>query len=418
MEVKTMKEYFEKRKSTLTSEMQKRSQELDNIKARLDALEKTVNESDNEDEQKAASEELDQLKARKEELEAEIAPLQEELDEVNAKIAELDQPADPQENNQRKLNFMKREERGTMTKEKLEQMEKRAKEFVETRKTQITLEETRAVLVSSGTLATPTEVSGINEVSGTVSSIVDMVNVQNCEGMGANRVAYEVTKTQAGKTAEGAAYHDGETTYNYVDIKPETITVVTYISRQAMKQSPLKYRENVTNNAKIALRREASKYIINKLKASNLCVALPLNAINENTLSEVMLSYGGEDEVVGHATMLLNKATLRSFAKVRGSNEKKAVYKITPDASNPNTGIIEGDGLVTKYCLNSTLADGVLIYGQAIKFELDLFSPYEVRVSEDYKIVEGMLTIVGDVDLGGEVVFKDGFIVATVGAAA
>ena len=45
--------------------------------------------------------------------------------------------------------------------------------------------------MSSGKLAAPTGVSGINDTIGAkVSSIVDLVKIVNCEGMRSNVVAY------------------------------------------------------------------------------------------------------------------------------------------------------------------------------------------------------------------------------------
>ena len=51
-------------------------------------------------------------------------------------------------------------------------------------------------------------------------------------------------------------------------------------------------------------------------------------------------------------------------------------------------------------------------------FELALFSDYEIAVSDDAAITKLMLTIVGDVMLGGAVVVKNGLILATIGTAA
>ena len=128
-------------------------------------------------------------------------------------------------------------------------------------------------------------------------------------------------------------------------------------------------------------------------------------------------NYGGDESIVGAATLFINKADLIALGDVRGS-DKKAVYEITPDAGNPNTGIIKDGGLSVPYCINSNLTSGKLVYGQAKNFELGLFSNYEINVSEDFAINKGLLTIVGDVELGGEVVVKGGFVVATVGAGA
>lgn len=74
----------------------------------------------------------------------------------------------------------------------------RAQQFKETRQGRISVAETRSVLISGGKLATPTEVSGINDVVGPhVSSIVDLVKVVNCDGMGSNKVAYIKTDVDA-----------------------------------------------------------------------------------------------------------------------------------------------------------------------------------------------------------------------------
>lgn len=394
----------------LKSIVTKRNDELEDLKKRVEELEKINDTSNDEKELKAASEELDALKAKK-------AELEKELEEVNAQIAELDKPVDDQGQGQRNLNFMNKQERGnkTMTRE---EMETRANEFVKSGKMTIGHEETRAMLVSSGKIATPTGVKGINELDNQVSSIVDMVDVVDCEGMGNNKIAYEYSAPKGGVTVEGETYSEGETVTDFVTTTPQTVTTIAYISKQVLKQSPLNYRAKVEKNALIALRKKVSEVIITKLQASKLCVKKTLTAINEKTVRSIALAYGGDENVMGNATLFLNKNTLVALGDVRGSNEKKAVYEITPSESNPNVGTIKDGGLTAQYCINSNLADNVLIYGQALKFELDLFSDYEVRVSEDFKFDKGMLAIRGDVELDGDVAFKDGFIIATVGTGA
>lgn len=395
----------------LKSIVTKRNDELEDLKKRVEELEKINDTSNDEEELKAASEELDALKAKK-------AELEKELEEVNAQIAELDQPADDQEQGQRNLNFMNKQERGnkTMTRE---EMETRAKEFRTSGKMTIGHEETRAMLVSSGKIATPTGVKGINELDNQVSSIVDMVDVVDCEGMGNNKIAYEYTAPKGGVTVEGETYAEGETVTDFVTTTPQTVTTIAYISKQVLKQSNLNYQEKVKKNSLVALRKKVSEIIITKLQASKLCVKMDnLTAINEKTVRNIALTYGGDENVMGNATLFLNKQTLVNLGDVRGSNEKKAVYEITPSDSNPNVGTIKDGGLTVQYCINSNLAENVFIYGQALKFELDLFSDYEVRVSEDFKFDKGMLAIRGDVELDGDVVFKDGFIIATVGTGA
>ena len=394
-------------KDFLNSTKEKRNSELEELKARLEALEAKNNESEDEEELKATGEEIDALKAKKAELEAELA-------DIDAQLAELDQPKEGESTEGRKnMNHMKKEERKNMN---TQEREERAKKFIAGGTMKIGGEEVRAMLVSSGKIATPTEVKGINELNNEVSSIIDMVLVEDCEGMGSNKIAYEFTAPKGGVTVEGESYAEGDTVVDFVTTSPQTVTTLAYISKQVRKQSPLKYEEKVKKNALIALRKKMSEIVVTKMKASALCVKMVLDKIDDKTVRKVALAYGGDENVEGNAIMLCNKNTLTALGDVRGTNEKKAVFEITPNASNPNTGIIKDGGLSAQYVLNSNMLDGEIIYGQPKKFELDLFSDYEVTVSEDFKFDKGLLAIRGDVEADGAVVFKDGFIHATVGA--
>ena len=298
--------------------------------------------------------------------------------------------------------------------------EQRAQNFAATNRMTIGDEETRAVLLSSGDIATPTKVDGINDQFNTVSSIVDMVYVENCVGMGKHRVALETEDAEATEQTEGAEANNSEPKFKYVDIDPTSVAVTSQISKQVRKQSPLNYTEKVRRNALIALRKRAVKIITDSIleNADGLAVELTLEAIDETTLRKIALNYGGDENVVGNAVLQLNKNSLIAFGDVRGAQDKKPVYEITPDTSNPNTGIIKDGGLSVKYCINSRLTDAKFIYGQPQNFELDLFSPYEIVVSEEHAITKLMLTIVGDVELGGKIIKKDGFVVVTIGAGA
>lgn len=294
--------------------------------------------------------------------------------------------------------------------------ETRAKEFAKSGRMTIGNTEARAVLVSSGSLATPTEVAGINGLIGKqVSSIIDLVKVVNAEGMGAYKVAYMVDNATAAKQTEGEAYNASEPSFDYVEIKPQTEAILSYVSKQVQKQTPLDYKGKVNESALLALRKRAAALVTAQILASGLNTELADTAIAAGTLRKIAFNYGGNESVVGAATLFLNKADLIAFGDVRGSNEKKAIYEITPDAANPNTGIIKDGGLSVPYCIDSNLTAGTMIYGQAQNFELALFSNYEIRVSEDFAFDKGLLAIRGDVELGGDVVVKDGFVKVTIG---
>lgn len=303
-----------------------------------------------------------------------------------------------------------------------------AAEFVKTRSMTLDAEQTRATLISSGKLAQPTEVSGINDIPGAkYSSIIDLVKVVNCVGMGTYRVAYvDEDAAAAGDHTEGEAVAAGTLgSYKFVDITPESVAVIDYISKQVRKQTPLQYHAKVREQALIALRRKAAAIVTNALKGSelNATVAGTPGKVEATTLRKMALAYGGDESVLGSAVLFLNKLDLLAFGDVRGTNEKKAVYEIIPDAGNPNTGVIKDGGLSVRYCLNSNLtavstaaegAGATMIYGAPACLELGLFSDYEVTVSADHAIDKLLETIVGDAELGAGVTVKHGFVALTV----
>ena len=353
-----------------------------------------------------------------------LSALAEEIRNVEEMLADIDKPADEgapaaasdnhdnNDNNERGMKVM--ETMDMRKQDNTKQAEARAQKLHESGKAVIDTAEARAVLVSSGTLATPTEVSGINDILGArVSSIVDMVNVVDAGGMGAYNVAYQKTDAEAGTTAEGDEYHASEPTFGFVEINPQTETVLSYISKQARKQTPLAYAAKVNASALVGLRKKAAALITAKTLASPLNVKLTGVALDEKFLRKIALTYGGDESVVGAAVLQINKTDLTTLGDVRGS-DKKAVYEITPDASNPNTGIIKDGGLSVTYVINSNLA-GKQIYGQPKCFEFALFSPYEINVSDDFAFNKGLLAIAGDVQLGGDVTVQGGFVVAEQG---
>lgn len=386
--------------------MKEKLQKLfDDKKEQRENLNKSLIESDNKEERAAIGETMTAL-------DAEIRSLQEMLESI-------DKPAEPaadtgsdNNKNERGMNVMDTM-RTDNNNDAAKQAEARAQKLFDNGRMTIDNADARAVLVSSGKLATPTKVAGINDpVGARVSSIVDMVKITDASGMGAYKVAYVDVDATAATQTEGGAYNASEPTFGFVEIAPQTEAVLSYISKQARKQTPLNYEQKVNESARIALRKRAANIITTKLLASTLNTKLTSFTLDEKSLRKIALNYGGDESVVGSAVLFLNKADLITLGDVRGDN-KKAVYEITPDASNPNTGIIKDGGLSVTYCIDSNLTAGTLVYGKPHCFELAMFSNYEIMVSEDFAFDKGLLAIRGDVELGGNVVVKGGFVVAT-----
>lgn len=318
-----------------------------------------------------------------------------------------------------------------------EMLERRAKAFVETGRLNIEAGEARAVLVSSGSIATPKGVAGITDSHNVISSIVDQVNVEDCTGMGEYHVGYEKEMTEANMGTEGVAAAENGPAFRIAAIRPFLVNTIAYVSRGIKKQSPLTYTEKVQAAALSALRKKVANLILTgngtnqpygimnaqntEIVPENIYETTEIGTIDENTLRNIVFAYGGDENVGANACLYLNKNDLIAFGDVRGTNEKAAVYEIIPDGSNPNTGIIKDGGLSVPYCINSSLAvhataeagTKTMAYGDPMNYTCGLFGDYEVRVSEDYKFAEGMLAVMGEVYVGGNVTKDKGFVVVT-----
>jgi HK97 family phage major capsid protein len=311
--------------------------------------------------------------------------------------------------------------------------EKRAQEFIKSNKLSLSVDEVRAITIGSGNLISPKPIqNSINEKFNEVSSIIEQVNTVSAERMGEYEVPFVVGYSEGGITTEGNDYSDGEPVFDYVSIKPVKITIYTEVSEEVSKLTPVQYLSKVQQAALIALRKKVAKLIplgnpaATPAEITGIIHApaitdgsLEFTAIDESTLRSIAMSYGGDENIIGNAILLLNKVDLIAFGDVRGS-DKKSVYEITPDSSNPNAGIIKEGGLSVRYIINSALkalsatatpaTTTCMIYGNPNAYELALFSNYEIKVSEDAAFKKGMLAVKGSVFVGGNVVTANGFV--------
>lgn len=290
----------------------------------------------------------------------------------------------------------------------------------------------RATTIGGGDLVKPMDNQTlINAMMGVGTSLVDFVKATNCYGMSEYQVPYEVQEAEATHTEEAQDAGETDPKYKFVSIKPYKLTTYSLVTREVMKLTDVDYFSHVQAAAHKALRKKTSRLIVTSdglaqsifvglvnAPAISGTYDLALSGIDAKTLRTIYLHYGTEEDVIGNGMLLLSKDDLIKFGDVRGTNEKKALYEIVPDATNPNIGTIKEGGVAVKYSLTNTVpslddaaADEVsMIYGVPTCYELGLFSDYEVRVSEDYEFRKGMLAVLGEVMVGGNVVVKDGFV--------
>lgn len=321
-------------------------------------------------------------------------------------------------------------------------IEERAKNFAESGKMVVDAKEARSILLATGTLAKPTEINGINAPQNIMSSVIDMVAVENLSGVGSYTEAYQKTYQTADLGEDGVAPTPNDPVFRTVAINPFIVDTLTYVSRNVKRQTPLDYEAKVRQGAMIALKKKVVNFIVKGngstqpfgiYNAVNTEVApesmtqellVGSTTIDEKTLRTIVFAYGGDENMGAGARLFLNKNDLIAFGDVRGANEKKAIYEITPDGSNPNTGIIKDGGLSVPYIICSdvtSLAQSTkgaakiptIIYGDPSAYKIGLFGDYEVRVSEDYKFAEGLLSVKGEAMVGGNVRFDKGFVVVT-----
>lgn len=289
------------------------------------------------------------------------------------------------------------------------------------------LRETRSVTITGGTLVQPKKTTGVNDGPVEVSSIVDQVTAEPCQGMGEYDVAYLKSSGEGKDATEGAEVSETDPTFGYAKITPGTITTYAEISREALKLTNVQYLDRVEQAARTALRKKVAKKIVSGevdakftsiFKAEACVTDVEIDKIDASTLRKIAMAYGGDEAVAGAAVLYLNKKDLIAFGDVRGTNEKKAVYEITPDTNNPNTGIIKDGGLSVRYCLNSGLKDlgtveesgYFMAYGNPANFTLGIFSDYTVIVDESAALKHRMIAILGEVMIGGNVTVYDGFV--------
>ena len=309
----------------------------------------------------------------------------------------------------------------------------------------------KSVTLATGTLAQPTGAgTNIRDPLGNgVGAIIDQVYVQDLTGMASYLEPYVISEFDASgadvATAAGTARTaSSDPTYGVAKISPYELTTTSYVDRNIARLTPANYYAKTFAMAMRALRRDTVKMIFNgdgqstnndmfgiktakNVAGSTIFSTLNVTAVDADLLTNLMFAYGGDEELGGNCRLYLNKADLLALGKLRGTNEKRRLFDIVPDAGNPNTGTIREGGTIVPYSIASNLtalsgssqgsaAIQTMVYGDPMNYELGLFGDYTVRVDESVKAVERMLTILGDAMVGGNLIVDKGFVVATVAA--
>ncbi|MCI8396838.1 MAG: phage major capsid protein [Clostridia bacterium] len=368
----------------------------------------------------------------------EIEKLQGELENLNKEEeAAVEETED--EEKRRKAEAMTRAANGKQSEVTLRMIErpgeeaegeetKREMTLKEKRERGAALKEKRAITVGNSQIATPKHTAkGVTDTFNQVSTLVDLVTITPLNGGESYERGYVKNYGEGGATDENGNYKQVETEYDYAEIKKQKVTAYQEEPEEITRLADEDYHDKTVNGTTIAVKKKMSKDILigdgskgrlqgiftNPEKfAIDKNTDIEISEIDNTTLNKIIFAYGGEEDVVNDACMIMNKNDLQGFANVR-TTDGKAFYDIE---LNGNTGKINKIPFVLNSAANSIMnpatkeGDYCMAYGSLSNYEIALFSDLEIKQSEDYKFKEGQIAHRGSVFAGGNVVAHNGFV--------
>jgi HK97 family phage major capsid protein len=303
------------------------------------------------------------------------------------------------------------------------QAEKRGRDLVEK----------RTVTVGASSIILPKySSSAVTSAFNEVSALIDRVSTVELVGGEAYSQPYIKNYGAGDYTNEGANYAEAEPVFGYAEIGKTKITAYAEDTEEIRKLPAANYDAIVRGGITKALRKKITREIMVGDGASGHFTGIFCNpsdaakrvidpatdieiaAINENTLDQIVFTYGGSEEVEDAAVLILNKLDLYAFAKVKGTDKKRA-YEIKLMGG---AGVING----IPYIINSackaisdtpevtTPAEYCMAYGSLSNYQKVIFSNVDIQFSTDYKFKQGNIAHRGSVFIGGNVVAYNGFL--------
>lgn len=289
------------------------------------------------------------------------------------------------------------------------------------------LKENRAVTVAStGVLLLEAQATNVNPTFNEVSSLIDRVRSLNLPGGESFEQPYLASYGTGDYKTEGIAYAAAEPVFASATIAKAKVTAYAEFTEELEKLPAADYANIVMQGVPLAVRKKITKEILvgdgetnhlvgifdNGATAIDAATDISISEITEDTLDEIIFSFGGDEDTEDAAVLILNKDDLKEFAMLRDSNGRK-IYDIKPSG---NVGTIDG----VPYILNSACkaisasatvqGDFAMAYGPLSNYLLTVFSPMEVKRSDDFKFNVGVIAHRASVFVGGNVVAANGFL--------
>lgn len=305
-------------------------------------------------------------------------------------------------------------------------VEKRAK-GVDFEKRGKELKEHRTVTVASSNIILPThESTTINGTFNQVSTLIDRVKQVPLPGGESYKASYEKGHGEGEYTEEGVQSPEADVEFGYANITKAKISSYSEESEEVEKLPNADYDSVIVAGVGKSLRRKITRQILvgdgganhlagifsDKADAIDASTDLEISEITENTLDEIIYSFGGDEDVEDTAVLILNKNDVKAFAMLRNADGKKA-YEVK---SNGNAGTIDNVPYIInsacKAISNEATSTGAycMAYGPLQNYELAIFSETDIKRSTESKFREGMIAHRGVVFVGGNVAAQNGFL--------
>ncbi len=289
------------------------------------------------------------------------------------------------------------------------------------------LEKRSVTIASTGVIIPAYQASDIKPTFNEVSSLLDNVNIKQFTGGESFKQPYSTGYGEGEYATENdSTLTDADATFGYAEVTKTKIVAYTEDSEELIKLPAANFDAEVVKGISIAERKKITKEILigdgasghfvgifdDGATAIDAATDIDFAEIDENTLDEIIYSFGGNEDVEDLAVLILNKVDLKAFAQLRDANGQK-IYDVKPKG---NFGTIDG----VPYIINSnckaisaaatTSGQYAMAYGPLSNYTMGIFSDLEVSRSTDYKFKEGMIAHRGVIFAGGNVTAKNGFL--------
>ena len=315
--------------------------------------------------------------------------------------------------------------------EKVEQkgvdLDKLATEIRSGKPTVISAEAQREVqkraIASSTTQKPAAYKSTLEEAPNQVAQAIDLVAHVPMKGAARYEVAFEVDVADADYTAEAGAYTTAEGTFNTNDTVATKLTAKVIVNEEVKELNTIDYLDAIINSVKKSLRKKASKEVVigdgttghlrgianAPAKVMPTDYKLDVRAVDKNTLRNIIMAYGGDEDVTSPLTLFLNKNTLNEFLAVELKSGDPA-YNVKFEGTGGTISEAKG-GLEVPFSINSGLkafsaevaGKTFAVYGDPQKYEVPEFSDIVVVENDAIYQDKGQIAFFGHQLLGGVV---------------